>query len=106
MSLSLAFKITEKQPAYGKFMLINNIDIEILRMTIKCNISLIYDGKLTDLMPLTLETFTTHPKAKIYILHINNIALVLKIREMKFNARENLASRFLAYVKYIKSGCQ
>ena len=54
-------------------------------------------------MPLTLETFTTHPKAKIYILHINiNIALVLKIREMKFNARGNLASWFLAYVKYIK----
>ena len=65
-------------------------------------ILLIYDGKLTDLMPLTLETFTTHPKAKIYILHINNIALVLKVRETKFNARENLASWFLAYVKYIK----
>lgn len=63
-----------------------------------------YHSKLTDLMPLTLETFTTHPKAKIYIyiLHINNIALVLKIREMKFNARENLASWRLAYVKYIK----
>ena len=59
---------------------------------------MIYAGKLTDLMPLTLETFTTHPKAKIYILHINNIALVLKIREMKFNARGNLASWFLAYV--------
>ena len=63
---------------------------------------MIYAGKLTDLMPLTLETFTTHPKAKMYILHINNIALVLKIREMKFNARGNLASWFLAYVKYIK----
>ena len=57
-----------------------------------------YDGKLTDLMPLTLETFTTHPKAKKYILHINNIAFVLKIREIKFNARENLASWSLAYV--------
>ena len=64
---------------------------------------MIYDGKLTDLMPLTLETFTTHPKANIYILHINiNIALVLKIREIKFNTRGNLASWFLAYVKYIK----
>ena len=62
---------------------------------------MIYDGKLTDLMPLTLETFTTHPKAKIYILHINNIALVL-IGETEFNARENLASWFLAYVKCIK----
>lgn len=64
---------------------------------------MIYDGKLTDLMPLTLETFTTHPKAKKYILHINNIALVLKIREMKLNAREKLASWFLANVKYVKT---
>lgn len=64
---------------------------------------MIYDGKLTDLMPLTLETFTTHPKAKkIYYILIIIIELVLKIREMKFNARENLASWFLAYVKYIK----
>ena len=32
MSLSLVFKITEKQSAYGKFMLINTVDIKILRV--------------------------------------------------------------------------
>ena len=37
----------------------------------------------------------------LFILQCN-IALVLKITEMKFNARGNLASWLLAYVKYIK----